>query len=606
MRPMNKKKKLKATSGLHSQLATKHSSKKNKLFFSSFIFAFSFLLYANTLGHGYALDDDVVFLKNSLVQQGFAGIKDIFTHSFIFGFTGHNDQSYRPIVQVVYVFEKAFFGNNPSIQHFINVLLFSLSCLLLYKLLNRIFNKVDSFVPFVATILFAAHPIHTEVVANIKGLDEILNFIFLLFSLSYLITHFEKKNTIDLILSGVYFFLALLSKETAVTFLALIPLTIFFFTNTPLQSIVNKTFFFVGIFVIYFLIRRSVLDVVTFEEHMSVMNNSLAAATSFSDRIATAVFILGKYVLLLFFPHPLSWDYSFNAIPIVAFSSIKVIITVILLAAMGVYALIEIKKKNIFSYCILFFFITMSVVSNIFIMIGATLGERFLFIPSVAFCIAIAIFLKRFNKTIFTGVVAVILILFSLKTFSRNKDWKDNYSLFASGAESTPNSSRAQSALGSAYRNQAEQETNPSIRSSLYGKAISQYKKAVEILPEDTEALYNMGVCYFSLGDSKNALLVYDQTLKISPGYSSAANNAGVIYFQQKEYETAKKYFLQAIQYSPNNADALGNMGAINHNTGNWKEAIEYYKKALQLNPGNQSIRDNLEKAERVLRTNIK
>lgn len=358
---------------------------------------------------------------------------------------------------------------------------------------------------------------------------------------------------------------------------------------------------YAGAFIIYFLIRKSVLEVVTFEEKMKVVNNALAAATTESDRIATAIYILGKYILLLFFPHPLSWDYSYNQIPIVSFTDIKTIITLLVFAALGIYAALTFKKKNIFSYCILFFFITMSVVSNIFIMIGSTLGERFLFAPSLAFCIAVPFFLQRFGKNILFGSIGAVLLLFSFKTFTRNNDWKDNFSLFASGVEATPNSSRAESALGSAYRDMAEKETDPAQRNALYQKAIPYYLKAIEILPENTEALYNAGVTYYGMGDKENALKMYGQTLKVSPEYTNAANNIGVIYFERKEYETAKKYFEQALKYQPNNADAMGNLGAINHNLGNLKEAVDYYKKALAINPANQNVKSNLEKAEQAL-----
>ena len=174
-------------------------------------------------------------------------------------------------------------------------------------------------------------------------------------------------------------------------------------------------------------------------------------------------------------------------------------------------------------------------------------------------------------------------MLFSFKTFTRNKDWKDNFSLFAAGAEVSPKSSRAQSALGSSYREMGEKEQNPGKRAELFKQAIIYYKNAIEILPDNTEALYNAGVCYYGMGDKENALRVYEQVLKVSPEYTNAANNVGVIYFERQDYENAKKYFLHAIKYDPNNSDALGNLGAINHNLGNMQEAVEYYKKALQL-----------------------
>jgi len=622
----------------------KSSSPKNQRLISFSVFAFSFLLYANTINHSYVLDDDVVYLKNKDVQAGLSGIPSILTHSFIYGFTGHNDQSYRPVVLIIYAIEKEFFGNNPRTGHFINVLLFALACVLLYKLINILFSShvslLNAHYSLLVALLFASHPIHTEAVANIKGRDDILNFAFFVLSLTYILRYVDSEKKKYFGLSVLFFFLALLCKEMAVTFLAIIPMTVFFFRGLPLKKIFSGMLAFAGVFILYMLIRGSVLDTVTFEEKMKVVNNALAAATNESDRIATAIFILGKYILLLFFPHPLSWDYSFNQIPIVSFSDIRVIGVLCACLGLVIYSVIVLVKKmksprpplqggehspsEVFAYCILFFFITMSVVSNLFIMIGSTLGERFLFVPSLAFCIALAVFLlpssallkvekitreksasnEGLAKSLLNirgGVLFVIIALFSFKTFSRNKDWKNNLSLFTAGVEATPNSSRAESALGSSYREMGEKEPDPGKRMEYFQKAIVYYTKAIEILPDNTEALYNAGVSYYGMGDKENALKAYEQALAVSPEYTNAANNAGVIYFERKEYEPAKKYFLQAVKYAPNNSDALGNLGAINHNQGNMREAVDYYKQALAINPANQNVQNNLAKAQQAL-----
>ncbi|TAL61179.1 MAG: tetratricopeptide repeat protein [Bacteroidetes bacterium] len=625
-------------------------SPKNDRLISFIVFAFAFLLYANTLHHGYVLDDDVVYVKNKDVQAGFSGIKNILNHSFTYGFTGNNDQyqSYRPIVLVFYAIEKALLGNNPHTGHFINVLFFALSCLLLYKLINKLFlfhvSMLHTQYPLFVVLLFAAHPIHTEAVANIKGRDEIMNLIFFEFTLLFILKHIDTKSKKDFFLSVLFFFLSLLCKEVAVTFLAIIPMTVYFFRNIPIKQIAVGMLPLVAVFGLYMLLRSSILDPVTVSEKMKIVNNALAAATNESDRMATALLILGKYIQLLFFPHPLSWDYSFNQIPIVSFMDIKVIGTLGAFAALGIYCFLVLQKMwkqryaaskssssvienaksqysifntQIFAFCILFFFITMSVVSNIFIMIGSTLGERFLFVPSIAFCLAVAFALhpsptlpkgERGSTTspplwggFRWGLMFVILALFSFKTFTRNKDWKDNLSLFTAGVEATPGSSRAQSALGSSYREMGEKEPDPNKRLEFFKKAVMYYKKAIEILPGNTEALYNAGVSYYGMGDKDKALNVYEQALKAAPNYVYAANNAGVIYFERKEYENAKKYFLQAIKYDPNNSDALGNLGAINHNQGNMKEAVEYYKRSLSINPVNQNVRGNLAKAEQAL-----
>lgn len=614
---MSKKKKPSAGKDAKTKPTNKSSSSNNKRLFAILIFTFAFLLYSNTISHGYVLDDDVVYLKNSLVQKGISGIPEIFSHSFIYGFTGQNDQSYRPIVQVVYAIQKSIFGNNPQIQHFTNVVLFALSCLLLYKLLVKLFSGFNlkmEFVPLAASLLFASHPIHTESVANIKGLDDILNFLFLILSLLFIFKYVENHKKSFFVFSIFFFFLALLCKEIAVTFLIIIPLTVFFFTDFPVKKTGTIALGYLGAFVLYFLIRKTVLDAVTFQEKMKVVNNALAAATTESDRIATAIFILGKYIQLLFFPHPLSWDYSYNQIPIVSFSNVKVIITLTVFFILGFFAvrgfIVRFRNSDyrihyagtiLFSYCILFFFITMSVVSNIFVMIGATLGERFLFTPSMAFCIAIPFFAYRIGKNSFFGSMTIIIVLFSFKTFDRNKDWKNNFSLFATGAKASPNSSRAMSAMGSVYRDSAEKQSNPQIRMELFQKALPFYLRAIEILPENTEALYNTGVTYYGIGNKQDALKMYIKALNISPQHANAANNAGVIYFEWGDYENARKYFEQALKYQPNNSDALGNIGAIYHNQKNYKEAIKYYNRALAINPMNQNVKMNLEKASKSL-----
>lgn len=629
----NKKNKATSKQGQKQIPAKIVSTHQSNRLLTLLIFAFAFLLYANTLNHGYVLDDDVVFLKNKDVQRGTAGIRDILHHSFIYGFTGHNDQSYRPVVLIIFAIEKQIFGNNPHAGHLINVLLFALSCVLLYYLLQQlfiqyklsvfsVFNIQVSF-PFVITLLFAVHPIHTEAVANIKGRDDILDFIFLELLLYSILKYIDGGRIKNFIWSNIFFFLALLSKEVAVTFLAIIPLTLFFFREVRIKKIAVYTMTFFGVFILYMIIRSSILDTVTFNEKMEVVNNALAAATNTSDRIATALYILGKYVILLFIPYPLSWDYSYNQIPIVGFADWKVMITLLLLLTLIGYALAAFVRQyksslinsnrrgsapttsQIISYCILFFFITMSVVSNIFILIGSTLGERFLFIPSLAFCIAVPFILQQIGRNGLAIGTASIILLFSFKTIARNRDWKDNFSLFTSGAIASPNSSRAQSALGTAYREAAEKEIDPVIRGEEYNKAIASYRIAIKILPDNVEALYNLGVCYYALGLRDSALKIYDLALNISPEYANAANNAGVIYFERGNYEIAKKYFLQAVQYFPNQSDALGNLGAIMHNQGKLKEAIGYYEKALQINPSNQNIASNQAKAKEALAKSV-
>ena len=148
------------------------------------VFLVAFGLYANTLSHGYVLDDRVVITGNTYTQAGFAGIGDLLTTDSFRGFLGRDVEElaggrYRPLSLVTFAIEGALFGDSPAVAHLGNVLLFALCCVVLLGVLQELLGERSGplsglSVPFASALLFAVHPIHTEVVANIKGRDEIL------------------------------------------------------------------------------------------------------------------------------------------------------------------------------------------------------------------------------------------------------------------------------------------------------------------------------------------------------------------------------------------------------------------------------------------------
>ncbi len=557
-------------------------------------------LYANTLGHEYALDDDVVFLKNSFVQEGFAGIDDIISHGFLYGFNGKNTQSYRPIVTIIFAVEHAIFGNEPFVGHLLNILFYILCGSILFALLKQLFKQYHFSVPLLMTLLFMAHPIHTEAVANIKGRDDIMHFLFIIISL-WQLTLFAANTvkTKHFAFSLLAFFGALLSKEMAVTFLAVVPLMLYvFYKPLGVKKILTYTAPYAGVLVLYMIIRSSILDSIVIDEEMTILNNALAATDDPIVRLTSAIVIFGKYLGLLFFPHPLSFDYSFNQIPLASIGDWRFLLVVVVFAGLIVFAIFDVlKKKGYIGFGILYFFITMSVVANIVTLIGAVLGERFLFTPSVGFVIALPIAVAALLKVdltidiqkqkVFLGIFAVVLVLFGFKTMDRNVDWQNNSTLFAADVESAPNSTRAHSSLGANFLNIAENSPDPQVRAENFQKGIKPLQRAVEILPSNSDAWYNMGVCYNGLGQAGPALKAFLKATEHGPGFANAWNNAGVIYFQQQQYDQAITYFEKAAQLQPNNADALGNIGAIYHNQGDLQKAVTYYDRSLNigLNP---------------------
>ncbi len=561
-------------------------------------------VYANTFQHGFALDDDVVFLKNSFVQKGRAGIPDIINHGFLYGFNQCNDQSYRPLVLINYAVEQSIFGNNPHVFHRLNVLYYAFLCALLFKFLRLLFlDKKNSFV-FLICILFVLHPLHTEVVANIKGRDDILHGIFLLLSLIFSFQYVDTQKTIHRIAGLLCFFLALLCKEIAVTIIALLPLSLWFFRSIKIKKIAQIGLPYFGVLLIYLFIRNAVLDTVTFKEDMEIINNGLAAASNYPDQLATTFSIFAYYIKLLIVPHPLSWDYSYPFFPIVSFSSPVVILTVAAVLSAFVLSIVGLKRKSILAYCFLFFVISFSIVSNFFILIGSTLGERFLFIPSIAFCIFLVWgaeqLIKQFNSSVKSGVliavVAGISILYTFKTIDRNKDWESNETLFIAGAKATPNNSRGISALATVYRERGEQSQSQTEQIKNYNLAIQYYRQSILLYAENSSAYYNLGVVYMGLNQMEQAKTAFESSLIYEQNNINALNNLGVIAFRRRDYAKAEEVFLNCLKLNRNFQNAHANLGAVYHNLGELEKAKQYYSKALQLNPNDLNTKSNYEK----------
>src|ERR1051326_612565 len=182
--------------------------------FPFLIFAFAFLLYSNTLGHDFVMDDGAVITNHETVKKGFGGIKELFGQSSVYGSTKENFGTYRPLTMSLFAVEYSFFKDNPAPYHFIHILLYSILCVTIFILLRKLLKNYGPLLPFIAVLLFAAHPVHTEVAANIKSADEMLSLLFCSLTLLFNIYFLETSAKKYLAASFLFFSGALFSKES--------------------------------------------------------------------------------------------------------------------------------------------------------------------------------------------------------------------------------------------------------------------------------------------------------------------------------------------------------------------------------------------------------
>jgi tetratricopeptide (TPR) repeat protein len=469
-----------------------------------FWFGFSFLLYANTLNHEYTIDDLIVVTSNELTQRGIDGIPDIFKHSYLYGYDGREDESYRPLTLTTFALEKSFFDAKPSTSHLIQVLLYGLCVLVLFKFLRNLFGEERKNLVIIITLLFMLHPIHTEVVANVKSRDELLSALFL-FSSLYLYSKWNlNKKTLNIILAMLLFFAATLSKETAVLGVLLFPATYLFMGSDKLIQILKNSIMFAVPFLLYFGLRSLVLTDVLIQDPIDPVANSLALANSGGEAFTSNLAIFAKYFELTIFPLKMSWDYSVATFPLSGFGGVGPFVGIIAIMALLGLMIFGLLKKNLLGFGALVFISTFALTSNFFFLINCTLGERFLFIPVLGIIIIVVLLvdnlLKGRSKVAPMVILGIFAVFFVGRTVTRNLEWKNNLAIYESGVAVSPNSVKTHFNLGTEYLEQGNKSAHAEDKKRWYDKSLREFKTAKKIYPNYVNIYENMGFVYAELG----------------------------------------------------------------------------------------------------------
>jgi protein O-mannosyl-transferase len=578
----------------------------------------SFLVYANTLKNQYALDDFNVIKENTIVTKGASAIWEIFSTPYRRGWFITSNDMYRPLSLVMFAVEYQLSDGKPALGHFMNVLLFAGCVILLFLFLDSLFEKKKPVVAFIAALLFALHPIHTEVVANIKSRDEILCFFFAFLSLNVFVKYLDTGKIKHLALGCLCFFLSLLSKETVITFLGIIPLIFFFYRNENKKRAAYITGGAFAMAVLFLIIRVSIL--VEFHANnaadVSFIDNMLSGAPTAAARLATETEILGKYILLLFLPYPLVCDYSYNSIPFTGFGNPWVLLS---LAAYGLLGFFSVRgliksKKNPFVFAAFFFLASISLFSNIPFLIGTPMAERFLFFGSVGFCLAIALAIEKWilrtdnaglpllTSSAVIGVAGIIGVIYCVITVNRNSDWYDNLSLFKADINKSPNDSRLAYYYGTELVTVATHEGNPAVSKQELEDGITNLRKSLAIYHIGVQlyhiinyenALSELGNAFFHTNQNDSAEIYDKEALEINPKSSITLNNLAGVYFVTKKYPLALEVCKKSIELNPKYVDAYSNQGLCFLHMGRADSSLFYLYKAMSINPDFKGTYDN-------------
>jgi len=478
------------------------------------IWAMILLANINSFRDGFPFDNRAAILTDARVHAATAdNIHQILTQDY---WPKQPANLYRPLTTLSYLFNYATLGNgtNPAGYHWLNLLLHMFNAGLVYALGLLLFR--ERMWAAAAAAVWAVHPLLTESVTNIVGRADLLAGLGVLGGLlCYIIsTRSEGLRRFGWLAgAAVVTAIGMFSKESAIVVLALmLVFDIAFPDAVPSWSRRIPGYLAVGAgCLVYLYVRHNVLGPAP-PVFFPFPDNPLVGADFLTARM-TAAKVLGKYLWLLVWPARLSCEYSFNQIPLFGWhpgslEDWKALIGLGWCLALGAFGIWCYRRNRIVFFCIGFFFAALAPTSNIFMLAGTIMAERFLYIPAVAFAILLVVAVRatsaHFSRPgdVAVAILAVFCLGFAVRTFVRNFDWYDDESLYAANVISCPRSFKSHNGLAVALA---------LAKSPQLDRAAAEMDRSLEILstiPDDRNESppYAMaGFVYRRKGESEAA-----------------------------------------------------------------------------------------------------
>jgi tetratricopeptide (TPR) repeat protein len=371
---------------------------------------------------------------------------------------------------------------------------------------------------------------------------------------------------------ALFFLCALFSKESSIAFIAAIPLLLYYSDKCEWKAHTRALIPYLTAASVFLAARYLAVGAGSSASGDRILYNTLHAAGNASELWGTKLGILLQFLKQSIFPYTLSYDYSFNQLPVTGLLSTTALLSLVLHLLLGFIVVRGISRKDPVAFGIAFFFIASIVTNNLLYSIGTTFAERFLYLPVAGMLVAIAaaatqlkdrLFADRRNRYLLPTLALLVLFVFVTLASDRIPAWSDNSTLYQSGLETSPRSARVHFDVGSNLLTAAGGAIDPSERIQLLEQAERELKKSVEILPEYTEALYNLAVLSIQRGDTVSAIAGYKLTLETDTAHRPSLINTAYLHLMQSETDSSRIYLNKLMRIYPNDNDGLLNLSHL-------------------------------------------
>lgn len=549
------------------------------------------IAYLNSFQSGLVFDNASIIGRDPRIRQATVqNIEAILTRGY--RHNNPNDGLYRPLTTFTYFLNYAVLGDgpHPAGYHWVNLGLQAVNIALVYALGITLLG--DSAMAWALAAIWGLHPLLTESVTNIVGRADLLAACGVLGGLLCHVRGAQSAGRRKAAwLAGVAAAQAigLFAKESAVVLPGLmLAYDLIWSERAAWRERAGGYAALTLPFVAFFYLRWRI------HPHLLIgfAENPLVHADFWTARL-TAVKVIGKLLWLFVWPARLSADYSYNAVPLSNWEDIKALLALAVCVGAVLLAFRWRRSRKPALFLLVFFFITVAPTSNLILLIGSIMAERFLYLPSVAlaglFVMSIVALGRRLTPAttrLAWPALAALCLALAARTYARNADWKDEVSLWTSAVAVCPESGKAHYNLGQALQNVPGRLPD----------AIAEYQAALRIDPGDAEAHTNFGNALAATGRMPEAIAEYQAALRIHPDSAEPHNDLGnVLAGIPDRLPQAIAEYQTAVRLQPENAELHYNLAnALVRLPGRLPDAIAEYQTALRIDPNHADARANL------------
>jgi len=563
---------------------------------------------------GFIQDDHPIVERNPAVNQP-AHLPDTLTQGYWSVEKTFVNNLYRPVTLLSFALNRMAAGAGAFGYRLVNLALHILVTILVYVLARRIAGarhtgpaRPESWAaaPALAALLFAVHPVHTEVLGMIVGRAELLAAAGVLGSVALFLAAREvgqaprgaggggvgtgdsgdRRRRALQGLAIAAFVLGSLSKENAIVAPALI-------LAADLLIVVGRPawgFHAFAAIAAAAVVGLRVLVLGSFSPGGGThfLDNPMVAASFLEGRL-TALAAIPRYLEVLVFPWRLSVDYSYDALPIARSpADLRVLAGIaVIVAALGMVIRFRRRWPGL-AYSVLWIGLAFAPVANLLVPIGTIMAERLIYLPSAGFCWAVGLVLDRLAErrpirqpaarpsgTLIVVLSAAIFVGFGIRSEVRYLDWRDNHAIFASAVRVVPRSTKAHFNYGTACEERGDLVT-----------ARDAYEKAISIWPEFADAHYNLAGVLAKQRQGAEAVAHYREALRLEPFNVRYMVNLAVALSDQGSHAEARDLARRALEIDRDSDEAWTALGTAALALGESGAGVEAYGQALRIDPG--------------------